>query len=57
MCELHVDSHWHIEIELGREQLLVEAETVILLDALEALPVKAGTERPTKQVRITEVVM
>lgn len=28
-----------------------------MLDALEALPVKPGTERPAKPVRITEVVM
>ena len=28
-----------------------------VLDALEALPVKPGTERPAKPVRITEVVM
>ena len=34
---------------------LVGGEDV--LDALEALPVKPGTERPAKQVRITEVVM
>ena len=34
---------------------LVGGEDV--LDALEALPVKSGTERPAKQVRITEVVM
>ncbi|KAI0756707.1 cyclophilin-like protein [Daedaleopsis nitida] len=34
---------------------LVGGEDV--LDTLEALPVKAGTERPAKQVRITEVVI
>lgn len=34
---------------------LVGGEDV--LDALEALPVKPGTERPAKPVRITEVVM
>ncbi len=34
---------------------LVGGEDV--LDALESLPVKPGTERPAKQVRITEVVM
>ena len=34
---------------------LVGGEDV--LDALEALPVKPGTERPAKQVRITEVIM
>ncbi|KAI0721344.1 cyclophilin-like protein [Cerioporus squamosus] len=34
---------------------LVGGEDV--LDALEALPVKPGTERPAKQVRITEVVI
>ena len=28
-----------------------------ILDALEALPVKPGTERPAKPVRITEVIM
>ena len=28
-----------------------------VLDALEAIPVKSGTERPAKPVRITEVVM
>ncbi len=34
---------------------LVGGEDV--LDALEALPVKPGTERPAKQIRITEVIM
>lgn len=34
---------------------LVGGEDV--LDALESLPVKPGTERPAKQVKITEVVM
>lgn len=34
---------------------LVGGEEV--LDALEALPVKPGTERPAKPVRITEVIM
>jgi peptidyl-prolyl cis-trans isomerase-like protein 2 len=34
---------------------LVGGEQV--LDALENLPVKAGTERPTKVVKITEVVV
>lgn len=34
---------------------LVGGEDV--LDTLEGLPVKAGTERPAKQVRISEVVM
>lgn len=28
-----------------------------ILDALEALPVKPGTERPAKPVRITEIIM
>lgn len=34
---------------------LVGGEDV--LDALEALPVKSGTERPAKPIRITEVIM
>ena len=34
---------------------LVGGEDV--LDALEGLPIKPGTERPAKPVRITEVVM
>lgn len=34
---------------------LVGGEDV--LDALEALPVKPGTDRPAKTVRITEVIM
>lgn len=34
---------------------LVGGEDV--LDTIEALPVKSGTERPAKSVRITEVVM
>lgn len=34
---------------------LVGGEDV--LDALESLPVKAGTERPAKPVKITEVMM
>lgn len=34
---------------------LVGGEDV--LDALESLPVKSGTDRPAKTVRITEVIM
>lgn len=34
---------------------LVGGEDV--LDALEKMPVKAGTDRPAKTIRITEVVM
>ena len=34
---------------------LVGGEDV--LDALEALPLKPGTERPAKSVKITEVIM
>ena len=60
---VRVSSQWYITFKptphLDKKHTvfgkLVGGEDV--LDALEALPVKPGTERPAKTVRITEVIM
>lgn len=63
MLTLRVRSQWyitfratpHLENKHTVFGKLVGGEEV--LDTLEKLPRKEGTERPTKPVRITEVVM